>query len=406
MLEVPETLTPELEKWVVELRRWFHRHPEPSGEERRTQRKVIETLEELGIENRAAGRTGVFGTVRGAQEGPCIALRSDMDALRIAEAETELNRDYRSETEGVSHACGHDGHMAMLLGAARWLQEHRDTLAGSVRLIFQPAEEAPPGGATAMIADGCLDGVDAALGIHLVGHLDSGLIAFRPGPFMASPYTWTLTVRGKSGHHMDPKLCIDALAFGARFVAEAPAAVRDALPDDARYVFGFGTFHSGRQYNQTPDEAVVQGSFRVFEPAHAEAVLVAMDATLERLKREFGRDTIPGLPTFRVEIPDGYPVLKNDPAFTTRAAEVLGRHFDRVDAESEASLGAEDFAEYIKRVPGLFAFLGVKNPAKGIDFVNHSDRFDIDEEMLGCGVRMHLAIASDFIANPAPWLGR
>lgn len=393
-----------LADWVIDLRRWFHQHPELSGEEHATQAKVIETLDKLGIENRPAARTGVIATVRGAKPGKTIALRSDMDALRIAEAKTALNVDYRSENEGVSHACGHDGHMAMLLGAARWFREHRDELEGNIRLIFQPAEEAPPGGATAMIEDGCLDGVDAAFGIHLVGHLDYGLIAYRPGPFMASPYTFTITVRGRSGHHMDPTLCIDALALAARFVAEAPVAVKAALPPDTRYVLGFGTFHSGSQHNQTPDEAVVRGSFRAFEPAHAKAILGALNATLDRLRDEFSRDTIPGLPTTKLEIPAGYPVLVNDPTFTARATEVLRENFKRVDDNTPLNLGAEDFAEYIRRVPGMFAFLGVRNPDKGIDAGNHSNRFDIDEDALAIGVRIFTTLATDFLADPVPWL--
>ncbi|MFO7674705.1 MAG: amidohydrolase [bacterium] len=388
----------------MELRRWFHAHPEPSGEERETQAKVLAELAALGIEHRPAGRTGVIATVRGRAARPCIALRADLDALRIPEAETGLNAGYRSRNEGVSHACGHDGHVAMLLGAARWLEERRQELPGSVRLIFQPAEEAPPGGATAMIADGCLDGVDAAFGVHLVGHLDCGLVAVRPGPFMASPYTWTVTVRGRAGHHMDPTLCIDALALAARFVTEAPAVVRAALPEGARYVLGFGTFESGTQYNQTPDRAVVRGSFRVFEPAHAEVILAALVSLLARLRQEFARPGIPGLPETKLELPRGYPVLVNDPAFTRRAARVLRPHVPKLDDDTPPSLGAEDFAEYLYRVPGLFAFLGVRNPAKGITAVNHAPDFDIDEDVLALGTRVLILVATGFLADPGSWL--
>jgi amidohydrolase len=398
------TIPPELAAWVVGLRRWFHAHPELSGAERETQAKVLAELAALGIEHRPAGRTGVIATIRGRAEHPCIALRADMDALRIPETETARNAAYRSQREGISHACGHDGHLAMLLGTARRLAERRQELPGSVRLIFQPAEEAPPGGATAMIADGCLAGVDAVFGIHLVGHLEAGLVAVRPGPFMASPWTWTLTVRGRAGHHMDPTLCIDALALAARFVAEAPARVHAALPEGTRYVLGFGTFESGTQHNQTPDRAVVRGSFRVFEPAHAEAILAALRALLDRLRDEFARPGIPGLPATTLELPRGYPVLVNDPAFTARAVAVLRPHVPKLDPDAEPSLGAEDFAEYLNRVPGLFAFLGVKNPTRGITAVNHAPDFDIDEDVLALGTEVHLRVAADFLADPAPWL--
>ncbi|MFO7650001.1 MAG: amidohydrolase, partial [bacterium] len=195
------TVDNNLVEWVIGLRRWFHQHPELGMKEVETQRKVMAMLAELGIEHRPAAGTGVIATVQGSSERPMIALRADMDALRVTEARTALNRDYRSQNEGVMHACGHDAHMAMLLGAARWLQEHRAELPGSVRLLFQPSEEDPPGGAVPLVADGGLDGVDAVLGLHVLGDAPSGELRFRPGPFMAQTRRFDLTVQGKAGHH-------------------------------------------------------------------------------------------------------------------------------------------------------------------------------------------------------------
>lgn len=402
MIELDENLV----SWTTELRRWFHQHPEPSFEERGTQEKVIEVLNGLGIENRRAGGTGLIATVYGEGKGPTIALRTDMDALRIQEAETGLNREYRSQNPGVMHACGHDGHMAMVLGAARWLQEHRDSLAGHVRLVFQPAEEVPPGGAGAMIADGCLDGVDAIIAVHVFGNMPLGRIGFRPGPFMASSRTFAVTIKGKPGHHMCPQDNVDPIAIAARFIDTIQADIRQRLNPNARYVLGFGEIHSGMQHNQTPAEARVVGTFRAYDVRDSETIVAAIKANLEGLMRAFAKPDIPGLPEYALDAEAAYPPLVNNPAFTKRAAEVLKAHFSDVDDDMEPNLGAEDFASYLQQVPGLFMFLGGGNPERGITAMNHSDRFDMDEDALSIGVRVLLTLAGDFLRNPGPFLGK
>ncbi len=426
--------------WVVGLRRWFHQHPEPSFEERHTQDKLVEVLDSLGIENRRAGGTGVIATIYGKGKAPCIALRTDMDALRIQEAETELNREYRSENPGVMHGCGHDGHMAMVLGAARWLQEHRDTLAGNVRLVFQPAEEVLPGGAGSMIADGCLGGVGAIIAVHIFGNLPLGRIGFRPGPFMASSRTFTVTIKGKPGHHMNPQDNIDPIQIAARFISTIQADIRLRMNPNARYVLGFGEVHSGMQHNQTPAEARVVGTFRAYDVRDSETIVTAIKANLDGLMAAFARpgtdaetDTdatktrntrnglvrdaghdrnagvsdrvpSPNVPSYVLDAEKSYPPLVNDPAFTRRAAEVLKAHFEDVDDDMEPNLGAEDFALYLQEVPGLFMFLGGANPKRGITAMNHSDRFDMDEAVLPVGVNALLTLATDFLQNPAPYL--
>jgi amidohydrolase len=412
--------------WVVGLRRWFHQHPEPSFEERKTQEKVEEVLNGLGIENRPAGKTGVIANVYGNGKGPCIALRTDMDALRICEAQTELNREYRSQNDGVMHACGHDGHLAMVLGAARWLQEHRDSLAGHVRLIFQPAEEVPPGGAGSMIADGCLDGVDAIIAVHVFGNMPLGRIGFRPGPFMASSRTFKLTIKGKPGHHMCPQDNIDPIQIAARFISTVQNDIRLRLNPNARYVLGFGEVHSGMQHNQTPAEARVVGTFRAYDVRDSETIATAFRANLDGLMRTFARENgdctaansmgcseglspfsrSPWVPSYILDAEPAYPPLVNNPAFTKRAAEVLKQSFRDVDDDMEPNLGAEDFACYLQKVPGLFMFLGGGNPGRGITAMNHSDRFDMDEAVLPVGVAALLTVASDFLQNPGPYLGK
>jgi len=404
MIELDENLV----SWVTDLRRWLHQHPEPSFEEHKTQDKVVEVLGELGIECRRAGGTGVIADIHGDETGRAIALRSDMDALRIQEAETELNREYRSQNDGVMHACAHDGHIAMLLGAARWLQEHWDSLEGSVRLIFQPAEEVPPGGAGMMIADGCLDGVDAIVAAHVFGNMPLSRIGFRPGPFMASTRTFKVVIKGKPGHHMCPQDNIDPIQIAARFIDTIQTDIRQRLKPNARYVLGFGEVHAGMQHNQTPAEAEVVGTFRAYDVHDSETIAEAIRANLDGLMQAFGASAVPSpsslVPSYTLDAELAYPPLVNDPTFSRRAAEVLRQSFADVDDDMEPNLGGEDFACYLERVPGMFMFLGGGNPDRGITAMNHSDRFDMDEAVLPTGVKALLALATDFLSNPKPYL--
>ncbi|MFO7650641.1 MAG: amidohydrolase [bacterium] len=397
------TVDNNLVEWVIGLRRWFHQHPELGMQERETQQKVLAALAELGIEHRPAAGTGVIATVRGNSERPMIALRADMDALRVTEARTELNRDYRSQNEGVMHACGHDAHMAMLLGAARWLQQHRAKLPGSVRLLFQPSEEDPPGGAVPLVADGGLDGADAVLGLHVLGDAPSGELRFRPGPFMAQTRRFDLTVQGKAGHHMCPQDNIDPVAFAARFITLVQSDIRSALSPDEVYVLGFGAISGGSQFNQTPATCALNGSFRAFSFEAAERIETAMRRLLAGLVEEFRIDGVADLPRFELEVERGYPALVNNPAFTARAAAVLRKRFPRVVDDARQNLGGEDFAYYLERVPGLFAFIGCADPGRGIVHINHSELFDINEPVLGTGVDVMLTIALDFLSDPAAY---
>jgi len=402
----PFELDDSFRSWVGDLRRWFHQHPEPSFEEQKTQEKVVEVLKGLGIEHRRAGKTGVIATVHGKGRGPCIALRTDMDALRIQEAETDLNRDYRSQNAGVMHACGHDGHLAMLLGAARWLQEHWDSLPGNVRLVFQPAEEVPPGGAVTMIADGCLEGVDAIIAAHIFGNMPLARIGFRPGPFMASSRTFKVTFHGKPGHHMCPQNNIDPIQMAAQFISTIQTDIRLRLNPNARYVLGFGEVHSGMQHNQTPAEARVVGTFRAYDTRDSETIAAAIRSNLDSLMQKFSRPGVEGVPSCALDAEPAYPPLVNDPVFTRRAAEVLRASFPDVDDDMEPNLGAEDFACYLQRVPGFFMFIGGGNPERGITAMNHSDRFDMDEAVLPAGIKALLTLATDFLSDPVPYFGR
>ena len=395
-----------VQSWLVDLRRWFHRHPEVSFKEHGTQEKVMEVLGALGVEHLKVAGTGVIGSIRGLRVGKTIALRADMDALKIQEPETELNRDYRSENDAVMHACGHDGHMAMLLGAAKWFQEHRDSLTGNVLLVFQPAEEVPPGGARDVITEGGLRGVDAVLGLHLRGDLPVGKVAFCPGPMFAMGRMFELVVKGKPGHHMCPQDCVDPIQIAARFVSTIHTDIKQKLAPGDRYALGFGSIRGGAQFNQTPDAVTLTGTYRAFEPQVVGVIDAAIRASLDSLTSLFAAAAATGTAGYEMKVEDGYPALVNDRRFCARAAEVLRHHLSDVDDDIAANFGSEDFARYLEVVPGMFMFLGSGNSAKGIDAANHSNRFDIDEAVLGLGATLLTALSMDFLSEPENYLGR
>ena len=399
------TPTP-LEDWIIRLRREFHREPELSFKEFKTQERIIRVLSDLGIESEKIADTGVIATIHGRAPHPCIALRSDTDALEVLEEPTALNREYISENEGIMHACGHDGHIAMVLGAARALQEMRDRLPGSVRLIFQPAEEQPPGGAARVIAEGGLDGVDAILGMHIFGYIDLGRIAFRPGRFMASSNVFSVKITGKGGHHSTPADCIDPILIASDFISAINARVRSKI-DPARYVLGIGRIRGGAQFNRTPDEVDILGSFRTFDDRDTETIERTIEKTLDSLMNAYCKgDTgcVANLPTYDLDVLHGYPVLVNDIAFTEAVSATLMKTFPDVDCDAEPIFGSEDFAFYLEKVPGIYILLGTLNMQKGLIEGNHSSRFDIDEDVLMTGTEILQTIVLDFLNRPEAYL--
>jgi len=385
--------------WTIEARRRLHRHPDPTGEEAGTQSLLFQLLEELGVTARPIAGTGIIADIEGGMPGRTVALRADIDALRIDEVPTDRNTGYISESPGVMHACGHDGHMAMVLGAAKVLAARGDQLPGRLRLIFQPHEEKHPGGATTVIDEGGLEGVDAIFGYHIMGYLPSGLIAFRPGPQMAHIRTFEITFTGKSGHHMDPKQCIDPIVMASRFVDTIERDVANELDPTHPFVFGFGSIHGGAQFNQTPDLVVLEGTFRTFDTDDADTIKRVMERSLDSLVLAFTNDPEEDTPSIEFSLVEGYPVVENDPDLATRAAGLLRDEGFEIDPVTPLNFGAEDFAYYLKEVPGLFMFLGTNNPDKGITAVNHSSRFDIDEDILEIGVRALATLALDSLAQ-------
>ncbi len=395
-----------LEAWIIGLRREFHRHPELSFEEYETQKRILKILGELGIECRKIADTGVLASIRGSKPGPCIALRTDTDGLEVLEEPTERNGEYISQNDGGMHACGHDGHMAMLFGAARLFLEQRD-FPGEVRLIFQPAEEIPPGGSERVIAEGGLEGVDAVLGMHIFTNHESNSVGFRPGPFMASTNRFEVFLKGKGGHISKPESCIDPVRMATDFLSALYPALEARL-DPEKYVLGVGRIKGGAQFNRFPDIVEILGSYRTFD----EETTNTIDETIKECLREVmekyvkSGEEFEGFPTYNLDILHGYPVLVNDPGFTKAAHSKLEGSFPdlTIYPEMEKTFAAEDFASYLQQVPGIFISLGTRNPEKGILEINHSSRFDIDEEILPLGTKIFHTLTLDFLNFPEKYL--
>jgi len=400
-----KTTHKDLSDWIIDLRRHFHKFPELSFEEVNTQKKIISVLNELGIENKIIADTGVLGVIDSGKPGKTIALRADMDALKINEEITEQNKKYASVNKGVMHACGHDGHMAILLGAARLFKENKQEFTGRIKLIFQPAEEIPPGGAIKVIQEGHLNDVDAILGMHLFTHIASGITYMKEGAFMASHCRYEITITGKSGHHFRPEKNIDPVQIASKFVSTIQSDLKNNFAPTVRYVFGFGSINGGEQFNQTPTEVKISGSYRILGN---EENLVVVENTIRKnldgLMKSHSRETLEDLPRYSLKINRGYPSLVNSSKFTKSALKKLQEQFSGVSDNTSPVLASEDFARYLEKVPGTFIFIGAGNKELGLIHENHSNKFDIDESVLIKGSNIFHQITSDFLNEPEKYI--
>lgn len=367
--------------WIVDLRRRLHRRPELAFEEHQTAALVAETLRELGLEPRTGvAKTGVIAEIRGGKPGPARALRADMDALPIRE---QTGLPFASEHPGVMHACGHDAHVASLLGAARILQELREELRGTVRLLFQPSEERAPGGAPGMIAAGALAAADGTpapayiLGQHVFPRLPVGTIGVRSGPFMASSDEVYLTIRGEGGHAAEPhRLTADAVLVQAHVLTALQAVISRYCPPDIPSVLSFGRVEADGATNVIPAEVRLEGTFRSMDDAWRFRAHALIERTATETARAFGAEC-------EVRIAVGYPALVNDPrlsaAVRAAAAEYVG---EEGVVDLDPWYASEDFAFYTREIPGTFYVVGVRSEAAGAVHPLHTPRFTIDEEAL------------------------
>lgn len=379
------------EQWkeeIVSWRRQIHMHPEIAWEEIATGQFAADKLEELGIGVTRVAKTGVVGILQGSRPGKTVALRADMDALAITEA-TDV--PYKSKNPGVMHACGHDGHVAMLLGAAAILSQLRSSLSGTVKFIFQPAEESGQG-ALRCIEAGVLDGVDAIFGIHLWADLPSGKVSLVPGPRMASADQLRITVRGKSGHGSMPHQGVDAILAAAAIVMNLQSVCSREIAPLEPAVITIGKFTGGTGWNITCDEVMMEGTTRCF----SREVRKELPRAIERMAASTAA-------AFRAQaaveyIPIAAPLI-NDPHVTGIAARALRELYgDSVPGELEKVMGGEDFAYYGELAPGAMAFIGVGARDRETHPL-HSDKFTIDEAVLPIGAALHAQFALDFLNN-------
>jgi amidohydrolase len=381
---------------LVETRREIHRHPELMYQERRTAALVADRLTALGIEHRkGVGGTGVVGVIRGGRPGKTVLLRADMDALPIDEA---TGLPFASETPGLMHACGHDGHTAMLLGAAKLLATRRDEIAGNVVLMFQPAEEGGAG-AKRMIEEGVLanPSVDAAFALHVDGERPVGMIGVRPGFIAAAADHFEIEVQGRGGHAAFPHAAVDPIVVASHLVIAIQTILsREVSPLDSAVVT-VANVSAGLAANVIPETARLIGTVRTA----SEPVRDHIEARL----RELASGIAGGMrASADVTYIRGYPAVINDAAMTTvveqSAIELLGR--DGL-CRPDPLMGSEDFAFVLQRVPGAFFLLGVRDPAWREPKMVHSSAFDLNEDALPIGTAMLASCALRFLAaTPEP----
>ncbi|MGA9840516.1 MAG: M20 family metallopeptidase [Thermoplasmata archaeon] len=397
MARAPEAWTPAARRVLPAMRAWrtaFHQEPELSLEEKRTRDKVVTALRELGISYRTFDDfTGVVGLIPGGSDGPVVALRADMDALPVTE---KTGLPFESRFPGRMHACGHDVHMACLLGAAAILSRGGRTPAGPVKLLFQPAEEeGTRGGALPLIEHGCLEApdVDYVVGQHVEPNLALGSVGWKAGAFMAAADFFRVTVYGRGGHAASPHQGPDAIVVASEVVNGLQALVSRVRDPLDPVVVSVGSIHGGTRNNILPSEVVLEGTVRTFRPPTRDLIERAFRRRVRSLAASLGARV-------RIEYRRGYPTLVNSAEATHVVAQALSVEFGREHSVEvrDPVMGAEDFSRYLERVPGTFLHLGVGVPRRPASL--HSATFAPDERALVIGAATLAAAAEGLQRNP------
>jgi amidohydrolase len=386
------TLPEETVARATAIRREIHRHPELGFEEHNTQAIVERELDALGIEHRRSARTGVVGVIRGALPGRVAGLRADMDALPITE---DSGEDCASEVVGKMHACGHDSHTAMLLGAARVLQESRDSFEGTAVLLFQPAEEGP-GGAQPMIDEGALDDpkVDAVTMLHVDPRLATGTIGITPGPVNAAADEFHLTIRGKGGHGAYPHKAVDVIpCAAATILALQNIAARETDPL-ASIVITVGTIEGGYRNNVIADRVTMTGTLRTHDPALRASAEGKLRRIVDGVAAAYGARA-------QLDMVFGYPPVINDDELAESFAAYT-RELGFTVERPAPTMGGEDFAYFAQRVPGVMVRLGIYNEAVGSVHSGHSPQFRLDEGAIPTGIATLVAFARGIGSGAVP----
>ncbi|MTT30490.1 amidohydrolase [Terrilactibacillus sp. BCM23-1] len=374
---------------MVEWRRHLHKYPELSFQEVKTKAFIVHCLENVGIEAKPVGG-GIVGVIKGKSPGKTIALRADFDALPIQD---EKDVTYKSTIPGVMHACGHDGHTATLLGVAKVLQKHRDELAGKLVLIFQHAEETPPGGAKEMIQAGCLKDVDAIFGAHLWSTIQYGTFGFNKGHIMAASDRIEIIIQGVGGHGSAPHQSVDAIAVASQIIAQLQLIVSRQIDPLKSAVVSIGTFHSGSAFNIIADSATLRGTVRTFNEEQSDLIERELTRLVENVCSAFQAKGI-------VNYNRGYPALYNHEKETREFKEIIDKDFGKdVAVMMSPQMGGEDFAHYVKEIPGMFFFTGAGNPEIGAKYPHHHPKFDFDERAMLMTGKAFLSIVHYYLGS-------
>lgn len=376
---------------VIEWRRHLHQHPERSFHENQTAQFITDTLATFGgLEITRPTPTSVLARLVGTAPAPVLAIRADIDALPIAERNTH---EFVSHNPGTMHACGHDAHTAMLLGAARLLTARREDLAGEVRFIFQHAEELYPGGAEELVRAGVVDGVDMVIGAHIWTPLAVGKVGVRAGPLMAAPDTIRITIRGSGGHAALPHQTVDSIAVAAQVIVNLQHIVARNVDPLEPAVVSITRIAGGTTHNVIPGEVELEGTVRTFDESLRSRMPELMERVVNGVTAAHGA-------TYTMEYERGYRPVVND----TRAAELLRSAVKRAVGpqaliDATPSMGGEDFSAYLQRVPGAFFFIGARCEERGIVHPHHHDQFDVDERAMDYGTRIFVQAALDFLGS-------
>ena len=380
----------ELFEYTRDLRRDFHRHPELGFEEVRTAGIVARELTTLGLEvSTGVGKTGVVATLEGGRPGPVVLARFDMDALPIQE---ETGVEYASQTPGVMHACGHDGHTASGLAVARMLDAHKDELGGTVKLVFQPAEEGM-GGAEAMVADGVLQNPrpDFSLSLHMWNEKPIGWIGVTPGPAMSASERFTIKISGRGGHGAAPHLSIDPVIAGAQVISALQSIVSRNVPPLKSAVVTVTSMKGGEAFNVIPETVELKGTIRSFDPEVRNDVLERFEQIVGGVAQALGCQA-------EVEVWKVTPAVVNDPEMAMRVQTVAERVLPNATIDTnERTMGSEDMSYMMEDIPGCYFFIGSANHEKGLNAAHHHPKFDFDERALPRGAALMASAVVEFL---------
>lgn len=379
-----ENIFPQIVSW----RRYLHEYPELSFQETETSAWLYEQLTAMGCQvTKCKGNNGLIVSIKGAQEGPTVALRADIDALPIQD---EKEVDYASKVPGVMHACGHDGHTATLLAIAKFYKEHEAQFKGERRLLFQPAEEVAPGGAATMIAEGALEDVDVIYGVHLWSLLPTGHISTRAGHFMSAVDDFTIDIQGRGGHGGMPHDTIDTVVVGSALVQAIQTIISRYVNPVHSAVVTIGSFQAGTANNIIAERCQLKGTIRSFDEQTRIAIKRRLEETVKHICIMHGAE-------YNLDLRSGYPTVVNDPDEANGVIELATRLFGEQQVSiADPIMIAEDFSYYLQQKPGCFIFVGAGDLDHKETVAHHHPRFDIDETAMKDAMKLLIHLAEQY----------